>query len=48
MGSVKIKTHDGSVRILLNVRHVPKLKRNLSLLGCLMTMAIARKVRRVS
>ncbi|KAA0067243.1 retrotransposon protein, putative, Ty1-copia sub-class [Cucumis melo var. makuwa] len=28
-GSVQISTHDGMVRILTNVRYVPKLKRNL-------------------
>ena len=29
MDSVRIKTHDGSVTILLNVRHVLELRRNL-------------------
>ena len=28
IGTVKIKIHDGVVRILSNVRHVPNLKRN--------------------
>ncbi|KAL0552306.1 hypothetical protein IC582_011414 [Cucumis melo] len=32
-GSVQISTHDGMVRILTNVRYVPKLKRNLISLG---------------
>ncbi|KAL4029866.1 hypothetical protein IC575_008094 [Cucumis melo] len=32
-GSVQIATHDGMVRILTNVRYVPKLKRNLISLG---------------
>ncbi|KAL5538614.1 hypothetical protein UlMin_043099 [Ulmus minor] len=35
IGSVRIKTHDGFERILPNVRHVPKLKRNLIFLGML-------------
>jgi len=35
IGTVKIKTHDGVVRTLSNVRHVPDLKRNLILLGTL-------------
>jgi len=33
--TVKIKTHDGVVRILSNVRYVPDLKRNLVSLGTL-------------
>ena len=32
---VKIKIHDGVVRTLSNLRHVPKLKRNLIPLGTL-------------
>ena len=35
IGTVKIKTHDGVVRTLSNVRHVPDLKRNLISLGTL-------------
>ena len=35
MGSVRIKTHDGLVRIIPNVRHVPELRRNLISLGML-------------
>jgi len=35
VGTVKIKTHDGVVRTLSNVRHVPDLKRNLISLGTL-------------
>jgi len=35
IGTVKIKIHDGVVRILSNVRHVPNLKRNLVSLGTL-------------
>jgi transposase InsO family protein len=33
IGSVQIKTHDGTVRTLTNVRHVPRMKRNLISLG---------------
>jgi len=35
IGTVKFKTHDGVVRTLSNVRHVPDLKRNLISLGTL-------------
>jgi len=35
MGTIKIKTHDGVVRTLSNVHHVPDLKRNLISLGTL-------------
>ena len=35
IGTIKIKTHDGVVRTLSNVRHVPDLKRNLISLGTL-------------
>lgn len=35
IGSVQIKTHDGSIRTLTNVRYVPDLKRNLISLGTL-------------
>ncbi|PHT53674.1 hypothetical protein CQW23_08136 [Capsicum baccatum] len=34
-GTIKIKTHDGVVRTLTSVRHVPDLKRNLISLGTL-------------
>ncbi|XP_020242619.1 V-type proton ATPase subunit F-like [Asparagus officinalis] len=33
IGSIKIRTHDGIVRTLINVRHIPKLKKNLISLG---------------
>ena len=35
IGTIKIKTHDGVVRTLSNVHHVPDLKRNLISLGTL-------------
>ena len=35
IGTVKIKTHDGVVRTLSNVRHVSNLKRDLISLGTL-------------
>ena len=35
IGSIKIKMHDGIVRTLSNVRHVPDLKKNLISLGTL-------------
>jgi len=35
IGTVKIKTHDGAVKTLSNVCHVPDLKRNLISLGTL-------------
>ena len=35
IGSIKIRMHDGIVRTLSNVRHVPDLKKNLISLGTL-------------
>jgi len=35
IGTIKIKTYDGAVRTLSNVRHVPDLKRSLISLGAL-------------
>lgn len=35
MGNVKVKMHDGCIRVLSNVRHVPELKKNLVSLGYL-------------
>jgi len=35
VGTVRIKTHDGVVRTLSNVRHIPDLKRNIISLGTL-------------
>lgn len=35
IGSVRLKLSNGSVKILLGVRHVPELKRNLISLGIL-------------
>ena len=35
MGTVKVKIHDGAIRALSNVRHVPNLKHNLISLGTL-------------
>ena len=35
IGTIKIKTHDGVVRTLFNVRHVPDLKRKLISLSTL-------------
>ena len=35
IGSVQIKTHDGMIRILKNVRHIPGMKRNLISLSTL-------------
>ena len=34
-GTIRIKMHDGMIRTLTNVRHVPDLKRNLISLGTL-------------
>ena len=33
IGSFKLRNHDGSTRILRDVRYVPKLKKNLISLG---------------
>ena len=35
MGSIRLKNHDGSIRVLTNVQYVPKLKKNLISLGAL-------------
>jgi len=35
IGSIRLRNHDGSVRVLRNVRYVPKLKKNLISLGAL-------------
>jgi hypothetical protein len=35
VGNVRIKMHDGSVRTLTDVRHVPELRKNLISLGVL-------------
>ena len=35
IGSVQIKTHDGMIRTLKNVRHIPGMKRNLISLSTL-------------
>ena len=35
IGTIKIKMHDEIIRELINVRHVPELKRNLVSLGIL-------------
>ena len=35
IGSIKLRNHDGSTRILRDVRYVPKLKKNLISLGAL-------------
>jgi len=37
IGTVQIKTHDGVVRTLSNVRHIPDMTRNLISLGTLET-----------
>ena len=35
MGSIRLRNHDGSIRVLTYVRYVPKLKKNLISLGAL-------------
>jgi len=37
IGTIRIKTHDGIVRTVSNVRHIPNLKCNLISLGTLET-----------
>ena len=37
MGSIRLRNHDGSIRVLTNVRYVPKLKKNILSLGALET-----------
>ena len=40
IGSVKFQLWDGNIRTIENVRLVPKLRRNLLSLGCLMLMDV--------
>ena len=35
IGSISLKNHDGSTRVLTDVRYIPKLEKNLSSLGTL-------------
>ena len=35
MGSIRLRNHDGSIRVLTDVWYVPKLKKNLISLGAL-------------
>ena len=35
MGSIQLRNHDGSIRVMTYVRYVPKLKKNLISLGAL-------------
>ena len=35
MGSIRLRNRDGSTRVLIDVRYVPKLKKNLISLGAL-------------
>ena len=45
MGSIKLQNHDGSTRVLKEVRYVPKLKKNLISLGALESKDLAIKMR---
>ena len=33
MGSIRLRNHDGSIRVLIDVRYVPKLKKESHLFG---------------
>ena len=35
MSSIRLRNHDGSIRVLTNVQYVPKLEKNLISLGAL-------------
>lgn len=37
VGNIKLKVHDGSYKVLIEVRYIPQLKRNLISLGVLET-----------
>ena len=43
---MKVKMFDDAVRILTNVKHVPKLMRNLISLGALDTLGYAFSIRK--
>lgn len=45
IGSIKLRNHDGSTRILKDVRYVPNLKRNLISLGLLESKGLEVKMR---
>ncbi|KAL5554002.1 hypothetical protein UlMin_041403 [Ulmus minor] len=46
IGTVKIKMYDGIVRILGNVQHIPKLKKNLISLGTLDSLVVSSNGKR--
>ena len=45
IGSIKLRSHDGSTRILRDVRYVPKLKKNLISLGSLESKGLVVTIR---
>ena len=45
IGSIRLKNHDGSIRVLKDVRYVPSLKKNLISLGALESKGLAVTVR---
>ena len=45
VGSIRLKNHDGSTRVLTDVRYVPKLKKNLISLGALESKGFAMTIR---
>ncbi|PON32180.1 hypothetical protein PanWU01x14_363580 [Parasponia andersonii] len=45
VGSIRLKNHDGSTRVLIDVRYVPKLKKNLISLGALESKGFTMTIR---
>ena len=45
MSSIQWRNHDGSIRVLTNVRYVPKLKKNLISLGALESKGLVAIIR---
>lgn len=45
MGTVQVKIHNGIVRTLSNIRHVPDLKKNLISLGTLDSMVASLQLK---
>ena len=45
MGSIRLRNYDGSIRVLTDVRYVPKLKKNLISLGALESKSLVVIIR---
>ena len=45
MGSIRLRNHDGSIKVLIDVRYVSKLKNNLISLGALESKGLVVMIR---